>query len=125
MALGRNTTRPNHRNNQTNPKRKSIPGTEASDPTNFRPISLTSTLGKLFERLLYSRLNKYIEESEALHDEQHGFRKNRSTIDAIYALEQKIEDSKRQDKYLYTAFLDIKKAYDTVWREGLWWTMHS
>ncbi|RNA00210.1 AP-like endonuclease reverse transcriptase [Brachionus plicatilis] len=49
------------------------------DPLNYRPISTTSCLGKLLERIVYSRLYNFLEQNSLLIQEQSGFRKHRRT----------------------------------------------
>jgi hypothetical protein len=51
---------------------------------------------------------------------QFGFRRGKSCIDATFVLTQLIEQQKKRGKGVGLAFLDIRKAYDRVWREGLW-----
>ena len=59
-------------------------------------------------------------EDMILTEEQGGFRANRGCSDQILALRSICEARKEQKKSTYLAFLDVSKAYDTVWREGLW-----
>ena len=54
-----------------------------NDPSNYRPISILSTINKLFEKLLYVRLYKYLTKFKILYDYQYGFRKNHSTNQAL------------------------------------------
>ena len=65
-------------------------------------------------------MSKWCEKKGVLVDEQAGFRVNRSTIDQIYALREVIQGRRKKRRDTYCCFLDIKKAYDTVFREGLW-----
>jgi hypothetical protein len=93
---------------------------------NYRGITLLSVVGKLYTVILNSRLSKWCEKKGVLVDEQAGFRVNRSTVDQIYALREVIQGRRREKrKDSYCCFLDIKKAYDTVFREGLWRRMRE
>ena len=87
---------------------------------NYRGITLLSVVGKLYTVVLNRRLSKWCEQKGVLVDEQAGFRVNRSTIDQIYALREVIQGRRKMRLNTYCCFLDIKKAYDTVFREGLW-----
>lgn len=58
---------------------------------NYRPIALTSNLCKLMEKMIVSRLNYVLESKEALATNQYGFRKGRSTLDALVKLETEIK----------------------------------
>ena len=90
------------------------------NPENYRPITVLSCLGKLFTAVLNNRLTKYLESSHILNDNQAGFRKSFSTTDHIFTLNSLIELFKANKKKLYCAFIDFSKAFDTVWRIGLW-----
>jgi hypothetical protein len=86
--------------------------------SNYRPISLTETLRKAFERSLLPALTDSL---EPLSIYQGGFRKKRSTIDQVACLHDAIQLRKvKLRKWPTVAFLDIKAAYDTVNREILW-----
>ena len=49
-----------------------------SDPDNYRPVSLTSQIGKIFERLIRDRIVRFLEENEKLRDSKHSFKAKRS-----------------------------------------------
>jgi len=57
---------------------------------------------------------------EILSEEQAGFRASRSTIDQIFTLRQLAEKYTEFSKQLYICFVDFRKAFDSIWREGLW-----
>lgn len=88
-------------------------------PTSFRPISLTSCMGKLFERMINNRLMWFLEKENILVPYQSGFRKGRSTMDHLVALENSIQESFRRREHCVAVFFDIKGAYDTTWRYGV------
>lgn len=90
------------------------------DPANYRPITLLSCLGKLFTSILNKRLYKYLDENNLLSETQSGFRKEYSTIDNIFALYALQEYCKSKKMKLYSCFIDFTKAFDNVWRIGLW-----
>ena len=90
------------------------------NPENYRPITLLSCLGKLFTAVLNERLSNYLDENIILLENQAGFRKNYSTSDHIFVLHSLFELLKLQKKKLFCAFVDFSKAFDSVWRVGLW-----
>lgn len=90
------------------------------DPANYRPITLLSCIGKVFTAILNNRLSKYLDDNEILNETQSGFRKDYSTIDNIMVLYSLIEYFKSKKSKLYCCFIDFAKAFDNVWRTGLW-----
>uniref|UniRef100_A0A803TV69 ribonuclease H n=1 Tax=Anolis carolinensis TaxID=28377 RepID=A0A803TV69_ANOCA len=94
---------------------------DKNDPANYRPISLLSVVGKLYSRHLYNRLLDWLDSEKIIGEEQAGFRKGRSTIDHCIVLNHLAEKyQKRPYKGLYTAFIDLKAAFDSVPRNLLW-----
>ena len=87
---------------------------DLSSVSNYRPISLLPQPGKLLEKLVHNRLTDYIEHNELLSNKQHGFRKHKSTLDALHQLTSQINVN--MDKRLPTlvTFIDFKKAFDCV-----------
>ena len=86
---------------------------------NYRGITLLSIVGKVFTRVLSNRLMKFAERKTfGIVEEQGGFRPERGTEDQIFTLTEVLRA--RAEHTTYTAFIDVKKAYDTVWRDGLW-----
>jgi hypothetical protein len=86
---------------------------------NHRGISLLSIAGKILARVLLNRLITHLER-DLLPESQCGFRAGRSTVDMIFAARQLQEKCQEQNVGLYTTFVDLTKAFDTVCREGLW-----
>ena len=81
---------------------------------NYRPVSILPVLSKLFERLMYDRLFRFIEEMELLYYLQFGFRKFHSTSLALMFLVDKISKAVQQGDYVLGVFIDFRKAFDTV-----------
>jgi len=92
---------------------------EKSDPANYRPISVTSCLGKVLERIINNRLYKFCEENGYLSFQQSGFRKNRGVKDNLTFLTQKVAETFNRKKKMCCLFFDISKAFDKVWHNGL------
>ena len=63
---------------------------DRSDPSNYRPISLLPVIGKIFEKIIYHRIVNFLDHFKLLNKNQFGFRKKRSTIDAICSLTENI-----------------------------------
>lgn len=100
------------------------PGKDASKPVNYRPIALTSQMGKLMEKLVNGRLMHFVEEKGLLTRFQSGFRKGRNTIDSIICLEHEIRKAQVNKETVVAVFLDVEKAYDMLWVEGLLIKLH-
>ena len=87
--------------------------------TSYRPISLMSSIMKLFERVIEQRLHSYLKEVGFINKYQSGFRQNKSTDDHLFRLSQSVMESFNRGKHVVAAFLNIKKAVDNVWHNGL------
>ena len=96
--------------------------TKASD---YRPITMTSSLSKWFELILHNRLSSWVEASGLLVEEQCGFRAGRSTMDQVFTLHELLAKRREQGKRTFLAFLDVQHAYDRVWRQGLLWKLQE
>ena len=95
----------------------------SSNPTDYRPISLTSCLGKLCEKIIGNRMRSFLEENKKLSKRQSGFRKKRGTWDNLVYLAQKIAENINRGQKLLCIFFDIEKAFDNVWHKGLIWKL--
>ncbi|GFX57244.1 probable RNA-directed DNA polymerase from transposon X-element [Trichonephila clavipes] len=97
------------------------PNKNASECKNYRPISLTSTLCKLMERIIHRRLMNWLIENKKLHFYQTAFRTHHSTTDQLFYLNQSIIDGfqEKPHKKTLAVFLDISAAFDRVWRQKL------
>ena len=93
---------------------------DRSTPENYRPITVLSCLSKVFTSVLNNRLTKFLDSTSGLNENQAGFRKGYSTIDHIFSLNTLLELHRAKKKKLYCAFIDFSKAFDSVWRIGLW-----
>jgi hypothetical protein len=91
----------------------------SNDPSNFRPISTTSVIMKLFERIMVNRINSYLKSKHILIKNQSGFRANRQTKDNLFFMTQKIQEAFNAKKKCCALFYDIKAAFDKVWHCGL------
>lgn len=88
-------------------------------PNSYRPISLTSCLGKLFEKLLVKRLFTHLEIVAALGSDQCAYRKIHSTYDNLCRLVQDAALAKCNAKRSAAIFLDVEAAFDSAWHDRL------
>ena len=97
-------------------------GKDPKETKSYRPISLTSCLGKLLEKIIADRLTFILEDRGLLADSQAGFRQNRCTVDQVLKMTQDATDQmhrKGTESSTIVTFFDYEKAYDKVWRLGL------
>ena len=87
------------------------------DLDNYRGITLMDVVGKVFSGILRDRLERFYEGK--IVEEQAGFRKGRGCADQGYTLAQVVLKRLNVQKNTFLCFVDLKKAYDSVWREGL------
>ncbi|GFR80810.1 RNA-directed DNA polymerase from mobile element jockey [Elysia marginata] len=89
-------------------------GKDQKKPEIYRPVSFMRCLGKTMKRMLYkSEMNNILKEKEA------GFRRGRCTEDQIILIAQGIEDGFQRKKPTVVVWIDMEKAFNRVWRDGL------
>ena len=93
---------------------------DPASPDNYRGITIFRCFGKLSTTVLNNRLNSYLDNMSILYEEQAGFRKHYSTTDHIFNLKCLIDMYLRCNKTLFCAFIDYRKAFDSVDRYALW-----
>lgn len=90
------------------------------DDTNkkFRPLCLLDCFGKVLEQLIAGRMNEHLESMQCLWQHQYGFRKKRSTINAITAITNEIKENRKlaskNRKYYVLVTVDIKNAFNSL-----------
>lgn len=94
-------------------------GKSPMDATGYRPISLLNATGKLLEKLVQTRLIGYIEERGLLPNFQFGFRRGHSTVHQAAKIKQFIQQNKRGKNSTGLVLLDIEKAFDSIWHDGM------
>ena len=95
------------------------PDKDHTNPTNYRPISLTSCLCKIFEKIINKRLIYYLESNNMLAPTQSGFRTGRSTLDHLVRLETYVREGMVNREHVVAVLFDLEKAYDMTWRYGI------
>ena len=95
------------------------PGKDPALPSSYRPISLLDTIGKLFEKILLARILPVINERGLMRDEHFGFRPRHNTSLQLVRLVERITRNFGQKRLTGAVILDVVKAFDTVWIDGL------
>ena len=86
----------------------------ADYPSNYRPISLLSIFGKIFEKIMHKRLYSFLESNEILYFLQFGFRSKHSTTHTLISMNEDIRNTIDNGNYGCGFFIDLQKALDTV-----------
>ena len=81
---------------------------------NYRKISLLSKISKIFERVMYNRIEEFLTSSNILYNMQFGFRKKFSTNHALLSIVGQIREAMDCKTYTFGVFIDLEKAFDTV-----------
>ena len=90
-----------------------------SNPTNYRGINMCSNL-KVFTGVMLNRLNTFLDKHNIMKQEQIGFKKRARTADHMFILKTLIDKyTNKKGGQLYACFVDLSKAFDTVWGTGL------
>jgi hypothetical protein len=87
---------------------------DKSDTSNYRPISLLTSISEIFEKIIYNRLYQHIQCNHVLAKEQFGFRHALSTDDAFYYLINNILNALNNKELVDSVFYDLHKAFDCV-----------
>lgn len=98
------------------------PGKDAKNAKSYRPISLLCACGKLFERILNARILCHLKEHQFFNDWQRAYLPKKHAGEIIYKLTEEIryaKASKRRSWHTTAFSLDVEKAFDAVWHDGL------
>lgn len=92
---------------------------DVSDPANYRPISLLSSISKIFEKCVFKYFYNYIHENRLISPVQSGFTPNDSAVYQLVDLYDCFCRALDDGKEVRVVFCDISKAFDRVWHKGL------
>ena len=101
------------------------PGANQNSIKNYRPISLLSNVGKLFEEFLLRKIQSHLENHEILKDTQTGFRKYHSTNHALSLVNDFVSSNLNNRHATIALSIDLEKAFDTAWHEGIIYKMYK
>ena len=90
-----------------------------SNPGSYRPISITSYIGKVFEKIIASRLENFFKATGINDMYQEGFTKKRNTVRYLNHLDNDIREELKKKYTVICLFIDFEKAFDSVWKKGL------
>jgi len=96
---------------------------DKTEPISYRPISLLQTMNKITERVILRRLNDYENKEKHIANHQFGFKKNHSTVQQIVRIVNDVSINFNKNLVTVMLLLDIEKAFDKVWIDGLIYKM--
>ena len=89
-------------------------GESRGNPKNYRPVSLTSHLIKIFEKIIGNKLMEFLEKNEKLNKNQHGFRCGRSCLSQLIEHQNRVLEGLENNEDVEVVYLDFAKAFDKV-----------
>ncbi|GFU88623.1 probable RNA-directed DNA polymerase from transposon BS [Trichonephila clavipes] len=95
------------------------PNSDDSNPQNYRPISLLSSLSKAYEFVILNRLNQHCLARNIIIPEQHGFVTKCSTVTQLLRVTELVHTGFQNLQATGMLFVDIAKAFDKIWHDGL------
>lgn len=94
-------------------------GKNANNMASYRPISLLPNISKAFEIVINNKINRFCDINKIIPNCQFGFRYNHSTEHAIHKVTSEICWAINNNEFLGSVLIDLEKAFDSVWLEGL------
>ena len=94
-------------------------GAKANNKDNYRGITLFPTLCKIYEMILLNRLEKFAKQQGFFSNLQFGFEEGVGCIEASFTILETINHMLERGSNVFGCFLDVRKAFDTVWIDGL------
>lgn len=85
-----------------------------SDVSNYRPVAILSTFSKVFEKIVYGRMMKYLDKFQILDNAQHGFRSGRSTQTGALSLVEFLYEHLDNGMHVASLFFDLSRAFDSL-----------
>ena len=95
------------------------------DRNNYRGITLLTNFNKIFEILLWGRIEKWWTDSGAVSMLQGACRKKQSCVHTAYLLQETVSSALENNGNVFVAFFDVSKAFDTVWVDGLFYKLNE
>jgi hypothetical protein len=96
---------------------------DSDDPNNYRAITLINSIAKVLALMMNKRIEKWCDECNIIRKEQIGFEKLSRPADHLFVAKTIIDSYSNQNQKIYACFVDFRKAYDSVWRTGLFYKL--
>ena len=95
------------------------------DVNNYRGITLLTTFNKLFEIIIWKRMERWWVDTSVLSDLQGACRKGTSCVHTAYLLQEAIATNLQTSQKVFVTYLDVSKAFDGVWIDGLFFRLRE
>lgn len=95
------------------------PNKVPTEPSSYRPISLLSSLSKILEKIILKRINDHSERCHIIPHHQFGFKNGHSTVHQLFRVVKMVKTNFARKRSTGMFLLDIEKAFDTIWHNGL------
>ena len=95
----------------------------SEDPNNYRAITVINCLAKVLAIMINERLEDWCQRCNIIRKEQIGFEKDSRPADHLFVLKTLIDSYNNKNKKIYACFVDFRKAFDSVWRTGLFYKL--
>ncbi|GFX28786.1 probable RNA-directed DNA polymerase from transposon X-element [Trichonephila clavipes] len=95
------------------------PNQDRTYPQGYRPISLLNATAKIFERIILTRIKSHCKATDCIPPEQYRFREGHSTLHQLIRVTNIINEGFAHKFYTVGVFLDVKRAFDKMWHDGL------
>jgi Reverse transcriptase (RNA-dependent DNA polymerase) len=92
---------------------------DKEDASNYRPIAITSSFSKVYEKIFLSRLEYHFEKNNIINPEQHGFQRGKSTVTALFDFAQQVFNSMEAREKLNVILYDFSNAFGTLYPQLL------
>ena len=92
---------------------------DSFDPSNYRGLTVSRCLGKLFTLVINKRLIEFLDARNIFSHYQTRFRRGYRTADHVFIFNTILNSYFSKEKKVYASFVDFSKAYDSIWRNGL------
>ena len=100
-------------------------GRRKDNPDNCRAITLSSVVFKLLERILLTRIELSDAIEPPIHPLLEGFKKQQGCLMTSFLVKEAIQFAKEKGSKVYACFLDVRKAFDQVWHDGLFYKLYN
>ena len=91
----------------------------ASDPQNYRPVSLLCCLSKILEKIVFKHIYNHLTENSLLSDKQSGYRPHHSTQLQLTYMTDNLYKALDRRRDFTAVYLDVTKYFDRIWHAGL------